>query len=104
MALMCPPELFCSNSPFESSFLSNIGEFSLIQAHNLMQNSIGAIFNDPTFSAANPLFMLYHGFVDYMMELYLRELRRRGNDLETRALNSISNFLGHPLYQRRYFF
>lgn len=41
-------------------------------AHNTMHNNLGFSMNDGAFSILNPLFILYHGYVDYMLELKIR--------------------------------
>ena len=45
----------------------------------------------PAFSVSHPLFMVYHGFVDYMGEQYLRNAKK--NDQFNEAFQSLDRFL-----------
>ena len=54
----------------DDSFLISRG--SIATPHNTMHNNSGYIMVDGLFSITHPIFILYHGFIDYMLELYLR--------------------------------
>ena len=71
------------------SFLISRG--SITTPHNMMHDNSGYIMVDALFSITHPIFILYHGFIDYLLELYVRELKREG--MEFTALMNLGEFL-----------
>ena len=80
-------------------FLS--GRDSISTPHDQIHNNNGFILGDPSFSITHPLFMLYHGFIEYMTEQYLRMAKKY--DSNNKAFASLNRFLNGriPFYEFR---
>lgn len=53
-----------------------------------MHNYQSAILNNNKYSIMSPIFCLYHGFMDYLLEVMIRKIK--GNhDTERRAVNGV---------------
>ena len=74
-------------------FLSSNNSMSL--PHDLIHDSLGYPSNDSNFSIMSPMFMLYHGFIEYMNEQYLRLIEKY--DENKSAYKSLKIFLDTPI-------
>lgn len=67
------------------------GRNSISTPHDQIHNNCGFILSDPSFSITHPLFMLYHGYIEYMTEQYLRMAKKY--DKGSKAFMSLDRFL-----------
>ena len=81
ISLVCPPEEFAkqyNEQKTDSACFLTTGqnrELSFEQTHNMMHNYNGFSMNNNDFSVLNPLFYVYHSFIDYMLELKIRMIQ-----------------------------
>lgn len=66
-----------SPEDFISQFCTTGGGYnsdcSFETVHNMLHNNQGYIINDATFSITNPIFFLYHSFLDHILETRIQE-------------------------------
>ena len=79
ISLVCPPEDFAKdysdsrgNDP--ACFLTTGSNrfTSFENTHNIMHDNMKFSMNHGSFSVLNPIFYVYHSFIDYMLELKIR--------------------------------
>ena len=66
------------NDPRDYRYVHHFLISGILHPHGQMHNYLGNILNHSLFSITNPLFMVFHAYVDYMLELFLRNTRKSG--------------------------
>ena len=62
-------------------------------SHGQMHNYLGFSMRDGSFSIINPLFIVYHSYIDYMLELKIRLVNE---DQNKEAYQSLKRFTSQP--------
>lgn len=70
--------LYKDTNEFMKNYISTLGqnaENSMENAHNTIHNLLQLFMSDAQLSITNPIFFIYHSFIDYMLEVKIRMIR-----------------------------